>query len=146
VGEVEALAAMDEKLVVFCSGGILVVIGGGYDDLGNGPGWSTQVVSRQGCLGGPRAVTEIPQGVAFLGPDGEGYLLSRGLQVSCVSRPLRRQAQGSTKVDATFVPGGAGVGDETTTNPLLVLGGTPLRVLDLEAGQWATWQTGTADE
>jgi hypothetical protein len=146
-GSVQALAAMDDKLVVLCSDGIAVVIGSGFDDNAEGAGWSASVISRVGCLGGPRARAEMPQGVAFVGTDGETYLLDRSLQVSCVSRPVRRDGTGTAAQDICYVTGGAALDDETTTNPLLVAtADDSLRVLDTEAGQWSKWRTGSTDE
>lgn len=147
VGEVEAIAPLDSMLAVLCSAGVLVVRGPGFDDLGQGVGWDAEVVSRVGCMGGPRAAASVPQGVAFQGTDGETYLLARdGSTVSCISRPVRRQNNGSLQVDLAYVPGGHSVGDEPSTNATLVVAGTPVRVLDLEVGQWATWRTGSLDE
>ncbi len=155
LGTIVSLCGMDDKLVVLCSGGIFVVLGSGFDDLLEGQGWGTQVVSNAGCLGGPRGCALIPQGVTFMGTDGEVYLLDRSLSVACISRPLRLQNQGTATQDLVYVPGGTDVGDEVVTNPLLVVTGDlgasvsvgrSKRVFDLDVGQWSTWKTGTSDD
>lgn len=138
LGQIQAIAGLQNRLVVVCAAGVAVVAGPGVDDLGNGPGWSTEVISLVG-MGSrtPRALTVIPQGVAFLGRDGDVWLITPDLRVQPISRPLGNETAFSDG-ELTYVESAAG------THPLMFATGdeadTFHRVLDLEAGQWATWE------
>jgi hypothetical protein len=144
LGTVEGLGTSDDRLVILGSKGIGVVTGPGYDDLGAGPGFSIQQVSETGMKGGPRCAVTTPMGVAFIGTDNQVYLLGQGLQVQNISGPLKLTA--ATEPDLAYIPGGVVVGDEATTNPLLVcVADVGLRVLDMATGRWSVWRTGSTD-
>lgn len=138
LGEVEGLLGQGDRVLVLGSAGIMAVWGNGYDDTGlTGSPFQTQVIARIGHVGGPRAACELPQGGAFLGVDGGIYLVN-GWDVTKISDPVRLHGFGVTPVDLCFAQAGT-AGLETPTNPMLVAGGSPMRVLDLTAGQWAVW-------
>lgn len=141
LGVVTTIAALDDKLVVIGSLGTGVLSGPGYDDLGNGPGFSPlQLVHPEGNAAGARAGCTTPQGVAWASPDGLVRVLSRGLEAQVASRPAPQVGSSTADVDVVLlVPGAAG--QDASTDTCLVVGDSAgnVRVLDLETGQWANW-------
>lgn len=155
VGEINALASMDDKLVVICSGGLCVVTGAGFDDLGNGSGFSVEVYNAPGGAASPRGVAEAPDGVFYMGIDGDLKLLTRGLTVVNVARPARGyssfgldQDPVPAECDVTFLPAAGGISEsglasKPPANNAALFGGrrsSSLRYLDMEFGNWAGWQ------
>jgi hypothetical protein len=85
-----ALAALDDKLVVFKRHSIWVVIGQGPDATGGNATYVAQRVSSdQGCAE-KRSVVVNSDGVYFQSNAGI-HLLTRGLQLQLVSGPVDRQ-------------------------------------------------------
>lgn len=159
-GEITALVGMDDKLLVICTGGVLVISGPGYDDLGNGAGFQVEPVPAPGGPCGPRSAILFPQGVAYATHDGGLAVVDRGLSFTRLSRPVRGAidqdeanqvfARGMG-YDVCYVPGewlgGPGDGSDSH-NDLLLFGGqnaANIRVLDLETGAWSTWQSPASD-
>lgn len=87
-----ALATLDDKLIVFTVTGIWYVEGDGPDRTGANPGLSSPqpVQTDVGCLT-PRSICEGPEGVFFQANDGGLYMLSRGLEVVWVGKPVQDQ-------------------------------------------------------
>jgi hypothetical protein len=145
VGSVQALCAQDDKLVVLCSAGAVVVYGPGFDDQGNGPGFSLQVFPGQGCTNSCRSVTQTEFGTIYLGTDGDAHAFGRDGQFHPLSRPVRTSAW--PVGDVFEIPSGLYIdGVLPSTNRQLVLGssstssnGPQIRVMDMEGGQWGTW-------
>lgn len=138
-GEVRGLGAVDDTVVVSCDNGVCVITGPGFDDSGQGAGWS--VPSRVYQVGGPaqaRGIVSLPAGVAWMGPEGLPYLLSRGLSGSCVGREEYANPETGT-IDLVYQPGVRSLGWDSVSNPLLVYAGASLKVLDLVTGQWCEW-------
>ena len=162
-GEITALVGMDDKLLVICTGGVLVVAGPGYDDLGNGGGFQVEPVPAPGGPCGPRSAILFPQGAAYITHDGGLGVVDRGLNFTRLSRPVRGatdQDEAPINVnnsrglgyDVVYLPGeylgGPGDGVESH-NDLLLYGGQNaafIRVLDLETGVWSLWESPGADD
>lgn len=143
-GRVLGLGAMDDKAVAICENGVVVVNGPGLDNQGEGPGWSEpERVFNVGGVARPRSVASIPQGVAWIGPDGLPYLLSRAQGGSCVGSPVQGNAE--TICDIVYVPPAANMGWDAVSHALLIYGTANLKVLDLETGQWNLWTGATAN-
>jgi hypothetical protein len=137
LGTIQALASVNQGLVVLCSRGAAVVTGPGTDDTGAGPGWSLQVIDGVPGMGesSPRSAAAIPSGAAFNSQDGDLWLATSSGQAIALSRALRDSAitgAGVDVVNLTATP---------TNNAMLVAHGAGgvLRVLDQEMGQWCTW-------
>jgi hypothetical protein len=137
LGTIQALASVNQGLVVLCSRGAAVVTGPGTDDTGAGPGWSLQVIDGVPGMGesSPRSAAAIPSGAAFCSQDGDLWLATSSGQAIALSRALRDSAStgpGIDVVNLTATP---------TNNAMLVAHGAGgvVRVLDQEMGQWATW-------
>jgi hypothetical protein len=93
LGQIQAIAGLQNRLVVVCAAGVAVVTGPGVDDLGVGPGWATEVIPSAGMGSrNPRALAVIPQGVAYLGRDGDVWLVPPDLRGQPISRPLPAEA------------------------------------------------------
>lgn len=140
LGDVEAIVGMDDRLLVLCSAGALQIFGPGLDDLGNGPGWSAQAIPvHRGCAPSPRAACAIPDGVTYVGSDGQIYLIGRDMSAQCISRPMRDETVTTATPCLTWVQPGL-LNAELTINAMLVsLSETRQLVMDTETGQWALW-------
>jgi len=89
--EIVALASMDEKLVIFCSSRIYIIVGAGPNDTGaqNDFGQPQRVSSDLGCIE-PRSVVVTQQGAFFQSSAGI-YLLTRGLEVQNMGQPVDKE-------------------------------------------------------
>jgi len=86
-GAITALASMDDKLVVFKTNRIFVVLGEGPNRQGAGQSFSLQrVANDSGCTESHSTVT-TREGVMYKAPFGIS-LLSRGLQASYIGNPV----------------------------------------------------------
>jgi hypothetical protein len=147
LGTIQGLAAVNQALVVMCSRGAALVTGPGVDDTGVGPGWVLQIIDGVPGMGtsSPRSLTATPSGVAFQAQDGNIWMVNASGQAAPMSRAVRdnsivNQVGGIDVINVTSTE---------TTNALIIAQGknhdpntgfiSNLRVLDLEAGQWATW-------
>jgi hypothetical protein len=98
LGRVQGIAAVDNKLAVVCTGGVMVVYGDGVDDLGEGNGWATQVISLVGAgESTPRSIASSPEGALFLSAEGDVWGVTPS-GVQCVSRPVRSHAAAALDV------------------------------------------------
>jgi hypothetical protein len=88
-GGAEAVAAIDEKLVVFKRGAIYLLTGSGPDANGQGSGWGVprEISSDVGCLS-RRSVVVSEAGVFFEGDAGI-YLLDRSMQLQFVGSAVQ---------------------------------------------------------
>lgn len=75
--------------------------------------------------------------MAYIGLDGEIYLVGQDLSVRCISRAARDLAS-ATSPDIVWVPPSS-----TTNGMLLARATTGWRVLDTEAGHWGQWTFAT---
>lgn len=87
-GDISAISAMDDKLIIFKPRAIFYLSGDGPNNLGLQDNFiSPQLVtSDAGCIDA-KSVVETPQGLMFKSQKGI-YLLSRGLSVSYVGAPV----------------------------------------------------------
>lgn len=149
LGEVHGLGSLGDKLVAICDNGVLLVFGAGFDDLGNGPGYNTDIIISGGYtnkLGtGPRSATDIQGiGVAYLGKDNEIYVINSSGISECISRVVK--ANFGTALISTDIcycgPLGSGSSNNEEHGPWLIIDGNNgfnQRVYDIESGQWYLW-------
>jgi hypothetical protein len=148
LGPIQGIGGNTEMLVVVCSNGVAQVRGAGYDDLGNGPGWVLESLQGPGAgLTTPRSVINTPQGVVFEATRTvanvstvTGLHVVAGGQVEHLSSsaPLI-----TTPGDISFVVATTDPSTVRETSPLIVHGTptAPMRVFDVESGQWCHWVT-----
>jgi len=86
--DANALASMDDKLIVFSKKKIFYQVGFGPGDDGTGSDYQgfTRIQSPVGCVD-RRSVVATPDGVFFQSPIGI-YLLTRGLEVVYIGQPV----------------------------------------------------------
>lgn len=139
LGAIQALSGVNQALVVLCSRGVGFVSGPGVDDTGGGPGWTLQIVDGAPGMGtsSPRACAALAGSVVYQAQDGDLWGINSSGQPMPLSRAVRdnSNANSSRPVDVVYVT------PTTGTNAMLVAHGRneTLRVLDLEMGQWGTW-------
>jgi hypothetical protein len=103
-GDVVALRAMDDFLVVFKPRAIHVVAGEGLDVFGGGQDPEQRLITSDvGCVN-PNTVVMTDKGLFFLSSKGI-YLLDRSLAVQPIGFPAEGLVEGSTITSATLVGG-----------------------------------------
>ena len=87
-GPVTALAAMDDKLLIFKESSVRYISGNGPDSTGanNDYGSTTLITSDAGCINA-RSICNTPEGIIFKSAKGV-YFINRGLQVSYIGAPV----------------------------------------------------------
>lgn len=140
LGQVQGLGSIRDRLVVICSDGIAVVSGQGFDDQGQGVGFSLEVIKGKGAgIRGPRSVCSSEDGVAYLGQDLDVWMVGANLGAQPISRPLREESVSDFAWDTLWTA--TRRNSEGSTNPMLLAnGGDGWRVLDIENAQWGTWK------
>lgn len=88
-GDITALAAMDEKLIIFKETKIFYISGDGPTNTGEGAFSLPQLISTDVGCNNPNSVVLMPNGLLFNSPKGI-YLLGRDLQVSYLGAPVER--------------------------------------------------------
>lgn len=156
IGEIVGLGALIDKLVVVGTNGVAIVYGPGVDDLGNGPGWTVEILPNTRAaiksptqiitsVIGPRCVTTIPNlGVVYLGVDNEVWLIDANGRSQCISRQTKDVV--SVINDIVYcdpTKGVTGTFGQVEHGPLLLLNGADTKVFDIESGKWGTWNTNT---
>lgn len=163
IGEIIGLGSIIDKLVVVGTSGVANVYGAGVDDTGNGPGWTVEILpntrfinkpnsnnSSYTTVTGPRCVTNVPNlGVAYLGMDGEVWLVDTSGTSRCLGRPTKDTPTNINDIvyceaHKSSTAGGDPLG-RPEHGPLLVVNGSSLKVLDIELGLWGTWSLSGAD-
>jgi hypothetical protein len=87
-GPITALASLDDKLIIFKSDRIFMVLGQGPDSTGNQNDFTdAMLVSADTGCAVPKSVVVVPDGIMFQSPKGI-YLLNRALQVSYIGAPV----------------------------------------------------------
>lgn len=134
LGNISALAEMDEKLMIFKTSGICGISGDGADDTGSNTSLSFPqfIPSDVGC-DQPRSVVLMPTGVLFHSPNGI-YAISRKLEVSYIGQDVE-QYNSQTITSATFIQGKSQI-------RFLCSSGFTL-VYDYIFNQWATFTNHT---
>lgn len=82
--EINALASLDDKVVVFSDSEITVVYGDGPNDDGSGAGFAVHSVATDVGCAVPGSVVTTPNGVMFYSDRGV-YLLDRAMNVKYIS-------------------------------------------------------------
>lgn len=100
-GTFKNIAAMDEKVIIFCARKLFVVFGQGPQPNGSFSNYThpEEIQSDVGCLD-PRSVVKIPQGILFKATKGWS-LLGRDLTVKYVGDGAAYTALGSNTTLAT---------------------------------------------
>lgn len=130
-GDIQALAVMDDALVIFKRGAIYFVAGPGplaNPELGGGFTAATLITSDVGCIAA-KSIASTPMGLVFQSAKGI-YLLDRGRSVSYVGAPVE-QYNDQAIVRATLV-------EDTTQIRFLTDSGSTL-LYDYLFGQWSTF-------
>lgn len=148
LGDIQGLAGYDDRLVVTCGNGVAIVRGPGYDDLGDGPGWATDVYTGFGASNtSPRRTSATQEGVVYEGTGGSLWLVDAGGNRTRVNMPVSLDVADSAG-GGDVSHGGGNV--EPLTNTYLqprrlYHGHNPFFVFDYDAGMWATWVIDTID-
>jgi hypothetical protein len=107
-GVLNALASMDEKLIIFETGQIFYIQGDGPDATGTDQGSQyftppDLITTDCGCIA-PGSVVVVPAGIMFQSAKGI-YLLSRGLVLDyTIGEQVEDLVQGNTVLSATLMP------------------------------------------
>jgi len=135
-GHPNAVAGLDDKLVVFQDNHVSAVVGEGPDSVGNGAYSRPEVVARGvGVDANNRnSVVVMPGGIMFRHSSGI-YLLSRDLQVAPVGLPIRRLLGTSNVLSARFLPSLHQVW-------IFLDASAPVLVFDTLYGRWSTFTSG----
>ena len=87
-GDITAIAAMDDKLIIFKKSLMYFIAGQGPDKLGNGSFTIPQLVSSDTGCNNPQSVVLTSDGLMFQSPKGI-YLVDRQLNVSYIGHPVK---------------------------------------------------------
>lgn len=137
---VTALASMDDKLVVFSNEGVSYLLGDGPAANGQGGDFSAlnSIQTDVGCAN-PRSVVSTPDGIMFQTQVGTLSLLTRGLEVVWVGKPVQDVLTSfPTITSAVLVPSRNEV--RFTCN---AAGGSPFHVVlvwNYVEKQWSTFR------
>jgi hypothetical protein len=133
-GPIRALAAEGDGVVVFCDRATYYVGGSGFDDLLQGPGFSTPNRVAEVGASGARAWSRTPQGVVFQSEDYRIHLLSGGTEHI------------SWGVDEALIDARVAMINWPEIECLLMLpdrstgSDRSMAVLHYKTGQWYRWQ------
>lgn len=130
-GPMTALAAMDDKLIIFKENAILYINGSGPDNTGANNQYSEPIfiTATVGCTN-QRSIVLTPTGLMFQSNKGI-WLLGRGLETSYIGAPVEEFTLGATTNSAVSVPG---------TNQVRFTLDTGLSLMfDYYYGQWGTF-------
>lgn len=103
-GPVTALAAMDDKLIIFKKDAIYYITGDGPDNLGNNSDYGDPIfiAGTVGC-DNPQSIVLMPDGLMFQSDKGI-WLLGRDLSTKYIGAPVE-QYNANTVLSAIVVPG-----------------------------------------
>lgn len=87
-GDITALAAMDDKILIFKKSLVYFVSGQGTDKLGNGQFTVPQLVSSDTGCNNPQSIVLMSDGIMFQSPKGI-YLIDRQLNVTYIGNPIK---------------------------------------------------------
>ena len=86
-GPITAIAAMDDKIIIFKETLIYFVAGTGPDKVGNGSFTTPQLISSDCGCNDPQSIVLMGSGIMFLSPKGI-YLCDRQLTVTYIGQPV----------------------------------------------------------
>lgn len=103
-GPITALAALDDKLIVFKNNAIYYIVGNGPDNTGNNNDFGEPVFisSAIGC-NNPRSIVFTPSGLMFQSDKGI-WMLGRDLSTAYIGAPVENLALEGRVVSAVNVP------------------------------------------
>lgn len=136
-GDGTAIAALDDKIVVFKESRIFVLDGYGFGDKGDGQNFVARPIATDVGCSDSRSVVVGPEGIYFQGAAGI-YLLTRGLQVQFFSSPVIDMLTSYPIVTSAVLTPAKQQVRWTITNGTY---GVAL-VYDYNRKQWATWTLG----
>lgn len=141
-GAITALAAMDGRLIAFKSNAIYVISGDGPNDLGQGSFNPPQAVSLNVGTVLPGSVVATPDGIMFQAAAGM-FLLTRGLSVTYVGKPVEQYTLAANVVDASRVSGTTQIRFVMANGRCLVwdygVVGAPQPGVQAPPGMWTTF-------
>lgn len=141
-GPITALAAMDGRLIAFKSNAIYVISGDGPNDLGQGTFNPPQAVSLNVGTVLPGSVVATPDGIMFQAAAGM-FLLTRGLSVTYVGKPVEQYTLAANVVDASRVSGTTQIRFVMANGRCLVwdygVVGAPQPGVQAPPGMWTTF-------
>ena len=105
LGPMQALAPMDDKLIIFRADSIVYINGVGPNNTGADNGYSQPlfITSTVGCAN-PNSLVLIPDGLLFESDKGI-WLLGRNLSTQYIGAPVESLTQGATVKSAVSIPG-----------------------------------------
>ena len=129
-GPISALAAMDDKLIVFRANSLLYLNGQGPDNTGANSTYSqpTYISSTVGCVN-QNSIVLTPNGLLFQSDKGI-WELNRSLQTSYIGAPVE-QYNSDQVVSALTIPG--------TNQVRFTLNSGVVLMYDYYYGQWGTF-------
>lgn len=131
-GDITALAAMDDKLIIFKNSAIYYINGSGPNDTGANSQYSQPlfVTSPVGCAN-QASITQVPAGLMFQAANGKGiWLLGRDLIVKYIGDGVE-DYNSYAVLWATTIP--------NTNQVRFGLSGGPILMYDYYVNQWGTF-------
>lgn len=104
-GPMTALAAMDDKLIIFKRNAMLYLNGNGPDNTGANNQYSQAIfiTSTVGCKN-QKSIVLMPQGLMFQSDEKGIWLVDRGLNTTYIGAPVEDFTLGATVLSAVNVP------------------------------------------
>jgi hypothetical protein len=129
-GPMTAVAAMDDKLIIFKENALYYMIGTGPDNTGANNDFSEPIyiTASVGCSN-PASIVLMPNGIMFQSNKGI-WLLGRDLQTSYIGSPVEAYNNFTVK-SAKSIPG--------TNEVRFILDGNVTLMYDYFYGQWGTF-------
>lgn len=131
-GDMTALSAMDDKLIIFKKDAIYYINGTGPDNTGANSGYSDAIfiTAAVGCAN-PASIVLQPAGIMFQSDKGI-WLLGRDLSTTYIGAPVEKYND-STIMSAQAIPG--------TNQVRFVLSNKIMLMYDYYFSQWATFSS-----
>jgi len=130
-GDITALAALDDKLIVFKRDALYYIVGTGPDNTGANNDFSEPVfiTGTVGCTN-QQSIVFMPNGLMFQSDKGI-WLLGRDLTTTYIGSPVERYTQGSLVKSALAIPG--------TNQVRFTMDSGITLMYDYFYGQWGTF-------
>lgn len=137
-GPITALAAMDDKLIIFKKDAIYYLNGQGPDNTGNNNGYSQPIyiTSNVGCIQ-PKSIVLMPVGLMFQSDKGI-WVLSRDLQTQYIGAPVEAFTQFDNRLGIAPIANSA-VSIPATNQVRFTMNTGVTLMYDTFYGQWGTF-------